>query len=310
MSDTTVPLLAATEARIAVDGVTAVDRLTLATTGDHVLLAGDTRALFAAITGVPLADPTKPEDEEGELPGEAYVAAGTLTLVGRSVGDRAHLAVMGAAPLDPPLPPRWTVEEYVTWGARLAGASRWTARDLAKAALSRVGLAPARRKRLDTLVRAERRVLLLAQAVVMGPEVLVAEAPLSGMEGAAAAFVMQALLAAGEGRRVLLSAARVDAGSAEGALARGASHLVVLAGGEVAVEGPPGELFAAARVVSLTVRGNTEALRAELSARGIDLRGGPVRFSASLPAGATTREVLAAAAAARAPVVEMVPVLG
>ncbi|APR84002.1 Molybdenum transport ATP-binding protein ModC [Minicystis rosea] len=304
------PLLAASEARIAVDGVTAIDRLTLETKGDHVVLAGDVTALFAAITGVPLADPRAGEAEEGELPGEAYVVAGTLALAGRSVADRAHVPAMGAAPLDPPLPPGWTAEEYVAWGARLGGAAQSTARELAQTALKRVGLAQAHRKRLDTLVRAERRVLALAQALVLAPEVLVAEAPLSGLEGSAASFVTHALLAASEGRRVLLSAARLDAASAEGALARGASHLVVLAGGEVAVEGAPAELFAASRVVTLTVRGNADALRAELQARGIDLRGGPLRFSASLPSGATTRDLLAAAVAARAAVMEMVPVLG
>src|SRR5699024_3666922 len=100
-----VPLLAASEARIAVDGVTAIDRLTLATEGDHVLVAGDTRALFAAITGVPLADPAAPEGDDGALPGEAFVVAGTLSVAGHSVAERAHLATIGAAPLDPPLPP-------------------------------------------------------------------------------------------------------------------------------------------------------------------------------------------------------------
>lgn len=308
MSD--VPLLAATDARVAVDGVTALDRLTLETRGDHVLLAGDTRALFAAITGVPLADPAAEPGEEGELPGEAYVVAGTLALAGRSVGERAHLAAMGAAPHDPPLPPRWTAEEYVTWSAQVAGTPKGTARELAQAALARLGLGALRRKRADALARHERRALVLAAAVVTGPEVLVAEAPLAGLEGAAAAFVMHALWCASEGRRVLMSATRLDGASAEGSLARGASHLVVLAGGEVAVEGPPGELFATARVLSVTVRGDAEALRAELAARGIELRGGPVRFSASLPAGVTPREVLAAAVTVRAAVVELVPVLG
>ncbi len=127
---------------------------------------------------------------------------------------------------------------------------------------------------------------------------MVLEAPLRGLEGAAAAFVLQAVDAAAEGRRTVLSTATLDAASAEGALARGASHVVVLAGGEVALEGPPGELFAAARVYALTVRSNAEPLRAELAARGIDLRGGPVRFSAALPAGTGTRDILAAAAAA------------
>jgi ABC-2 type transport system ATP-binding protein len=300
-------VLEAEEARVAVDGVTAIDRLTLTTSGDHVLVGGDARALFAAITGVPLADP---EADEGALPGEAFVVAGALRLVGRSVGERAHVAVMGAAPLDPPMPGRWTAAGYVRWGARLAGVKRGDAGDLAGPALARVGLAAAANKRLSALGKPERRALALAQAIVAGPEVLVAEAPLAGLEGAAAAFVMKALKAAIEGRRALVSAARLDAGSAEGALARGASHLVVLAGGEVAVEGPPSELYAAARVLAVTVRTNAEPLREALLARGIALRGGPSRFAATLPPGLGARDVLAAAASVRAAVVEVVPVLG
>lgn len=301
-------LLSAEGARIAVDGVTAVDGLTLETRGDHVAIAGDPRALMAAITGVPLADPTAEDD--GGPPGEALLVAGRLALAGRDVGGRAHLSAMGAAPLDPPLPPGLTAHDYVAWGARLGGASKGAARDLAEAALSRAGLAEARKRKLDVLTLPERRALSLAQAVVMGPEVLVAESPLSGLEGAPAAFVMRALLSVSEGLRALVSIARIDAGSAEGTLARGASHLVLLAGGEVAVEGAPGDLFAASKVVSLLVRSNAEPLRAELLAHGIDLVGGPTRFAARLPAGATPRQILIAAAAARAAVVEMIPVLG
>ena len=316
MTDASPPVLAASEARIAVDGVTAIERLTLTTTGDHVIIAGDPRALFAAITGVPVSSSGSRRaaggsgEDDGELPGEAYVVAGTLALVGHSVADGAHVTVMGAAPLDPPLPPRWTAEAYVAWGARLAGVSRGSAGDFARAALAQVGLGAARKKALGALSLPERRALVLAQAVVTGPEVLVAEAPLAGLTDAAAAFVLAALTGATQGRKAVLSAARLDPGSPEGTLARGASHLVVIAGGEIAVEGPPGELFAAAKVMSLTVLRNAAALRAELLVRGINLRGGPVRFSAALPAGVTSREILVAATVARAALVEMVPVLG
>jgi ABC-2 type transport system ATP-binding protein len=307
------PVILAEDARIAVDGVAAIERLSLATTGDRVLLAGDAGALLSAITGVPRAAVAPAGEGDGDderMPGEAFVVAGTLRLAGRDVEKGEHVAIMGAAPLDPPLPPKWTAEEYVAWSARLAGVGAGAARRLAAAALDRTGIGPLRRRALGSLALPERRVLALAQAVATGPEVLVAEAPLSSLEGAAAAFVLQAIGAVTEGRKALLSATRLDAGSAEGTLARGASHVVVIAGGEVAASGPPGELFAAARVVSLAVRTNAGPLRDELAARGIDLRGGPVRFSAALPPGASTREILAAAQAARAAVVEMVPLFG
>lgn len=296
------PVLSAHEARIMIDGAVAMERFSLAMTGDRAVLAGDAGAILAALTGVPRS--------AGDLPGEAFVVSGTLLLAGRSVAEGAHVAGMGAAPLDPPLPPGWTVAEYVAWGARLAGARRGAAHDLAAMALSRVGLAPARKKPVEALALPERRALVLAGAMAAGPEVLVAEAPLAGLDGPGAAFVLAALSAAIEGRRSVISVARLAAGTAEGNFGRTASHLAVIAGGAVALEGPAGELFAGARIYAISVRSNAEPLRAELLARGIDLRGGPVRFSAALPAGASSRDILAAAQAARAAVVEMVPVIG
>lgn len=313
MSDA--PLFEAHEARIDVDGVAAVEHLSLVTKGDRVVLAGDTGALMAALTGAPrraagggrVAGASGEDD--GPL-GEASVAAGTLLVAGKSVATGAHVSVTGAAPLDPPLNARWTVEEHVTWGARLAGLSARAAKELAAAATARAGLGAVRKKSLAGLGLAERRALALAQAAASGPEVLVAEAPLAGLEGMSAAFVASALEALSEGRRTIVSVARLDAGSAEGALARAASHVAVLTAGALALDGPPGELFVGASVYALAVQDNADALRSELFARGIDLRGGPVRFSATLPPGATARDILTAARAARAAVVEMVPVIG
>lgn len=326
MSDARAPVLVAAEARIAVDGVVAFDRLTLSTTGDRVLFAGDVSALFGAITQVPLSTrlgagaltpaikgrarvATKDGDDEA-LVGEASVVAGSLRLAGREVSEGAHVTIMGAAPLDPPMPAAWTAEEYVAWSARLAGASAREARELAQTALGRVELLHARKRATSALPSPERRALVLAQAIVMSPEVLVAESPLDGLEGAAAAFVLRAIAAASSGRLALLSASRLDPGSAEGTLARSATALIVLAGGAIALEGTPAELFSGATIVSLTVSRNAEALRAELEARGIPLRGGPSRFSAALPVGTGTREILLAAHAAHAAVIELVPVIG
>jgi ABC-2 type transport system ATP-binding protein len=310
------PLLEAHEVRITIDDVVAVERLSLVTSGDRVVLAGDPHALLSVILGVPSAAAgteraggSLADDDPGPL-GEAHVVAGTLLLAGHRVATCSHVAITGAASLDPPLPPSWTAEQYVAWGARLAGATAKEAGGLAAVALGRVGLARARRKTTGALSLPERRALVLAQAIAAGPQVLVADAPLRGLEGAGAAFVQQAFAAAADGRRVLVSVGRLDASTAEGALVRWASYVAVIAGGEVVLEAAPEELFAGARVYAISVRTNAEALRAELATRDIHLRGGPVRFSAMLPAGVGPRAILVAAQAVRAAVVEMVPVIG
>jgi ABC-2 type transport system ATP-binding protein len=304
---TKAPLLVADHARIAIDGVTVIDDLSLTSRGDRVLLAGDASSLIAAITGVPR---TLSDRNAGEDAPEIDVVAGSLAVAGRDVASRAHVPVIGAAPLDPPLPPKWSALQYVAWSARLAGASAKEAEQLANAQLARVGLGGAVRAQIAMLPIPERRALVLAQAAVLSPEVLVAEAPLTGLEGGAAQFVLAALAASTEKCSAIVSATRVDPSSIEGGLARQASYVVVLSStGEVVIEGPPGELFAGTRMYALSVRSNAELLRIELASRGIDLRGGPARFTLALPIGATTREVLAAAGAARAPIVEMIPIL-
>ncbi len=309
------PLLEARDATITVDGTAAIERLTLVSAGDRVVVAGDAGALIAALTGVPRSTTragrsAAPVADGEDPPGEAYVAGGALLLAGKSVADGAHVASTGMAALDVPIPPAWTAEEYATWRTRLAGVDARQARDLALLALGRFGLEASKRRLVSALPLPERRALALAAAVASGPDVLVADAPLSGLDGASSVFVEKAIEAASAGRRTVVSVDRIDGASAEGALARSASTLVVLRGGELALAGSPRDLFAGARVFVLTVRSNADALRAELADRGIDLRGGPSRFSASLPEGAEPRDILAAARAARAAVVEMAPVIG
>jgi ABC-2 type transport system ATP-binding protein len=318
------PLFEADGARVAVDGVVAIERLSCASTGDRALVVGDAGALFAVLTGVPLgvrapsiatrsADPRwaplAPERDPEAPPGEARVCAGALRLAGRDVGRGEHVGAIGAAPLDPPLPPAWTAVDHVGWSARLAGAGRRAAVELAAAALARVGLERARKRPLKTFVLAERRALVLAAAAVTSPPVLVLEAPLAGLDGAQADFVASAVAAVTDGRRAIVSATRVDPSTPEGALARGASWALLLSGGERVADGTPAELFAGARTYALSVRTNAGALREALRARGIELRGDPPRCTVALPEGATTREILAAAAEARAAVVEMVPLV-
>ncbi|WP_437755242.1 ABC transporter ATP-binding protein [Sorangium sp. So ce1389] len=310
------PLLDARAARIAVDDVVAIDALTVTTRGDRVLCAGDTGALFAALAGVPLsstrgsaadAGGAAAADADDAAPGEARVVAGRLAVAGHDVGRSAHRAASGAAPLDPPLPLAWTVDAYVAWGARLSGASPRAAAEMAPAALARVGLAAAGKRALRTLALPERRALVLAQAIATAPAALIVEDPLVGLDDGAAGFVLAALAGATEGRGAVLTTARLDAEGPRGVLARGATDVLVLTGGELAFSGTFAEVAAGGRLYALTVRSHAELLREELAARGITLRGGPARFSAALPEGATTRDIVLAATRCRAAIVELVP---
>lgn len=304
-SEPRAPTLEARGVRISVGDVVAVESLDLRSTGDRVVLYGDVGPLIGAISGLSLTppDPDDPEDESGE----ARVSAGTLLVAGASVEDGRHYATVGVAPLDPPMPLAWSAEEYVTWSLRLSGLTRAVARRLARAALERVGLGRAAARKIALLARPERRALLLAHAVARDPPALVLEEPLADLDGAAAAFVGAALGAVTDGRQTVLSIRRLDAASAEGALVRSATDLVIVIGGQLVVAESPARVLGGARLYGLTVRSNADGLRTELAASGLDLVGGPLRFSVALPDGATTSDILGAANRARAAVVELVP---
>lgn len=319
MSDpVTSPLLHAEEARIAVDDVVAMEHLTLRSRGDRVLCAGESELLFAALSAVPLRareavqGPSRDVAREDEgLLGEAQVVAGSLLVRGADVARGVHLRTSGVVPLDPPLPLEMTAHGYVTWSARLAGVRERVASELASSALERVGLSSFARKVMGSFELPLRRAVLFAHAIVTDPPVLIVEAPLAGFEGAAAGFVLNALYRASEGRGVILSAERMDPGTPEGdALARAASDIFVFAGGALVLDGTPEGLFSGVRVYAVTVRRNGGPFRDELVARGLRVQGGPLRMSVVLPEHATTKEIVSAASKARAPLVEMLPIIG
>jgi len=235
--------------------------------------------------------------------GVASLASGTLHVAGHDVGTRAHVARVGAAPFDPALPPEFSLRELVEWSAKLAGLGR-LARPRAMEALDRVGLAKAALRAIRTLAVPEKRALLLAHAAVASPDVIIAETPVADLDGDAAGFVLTALSRVSEGRASIVSVARLVPGSPESTLAERADQLVYLSRGEIMFSAKPSEMLTGRRY-GLTVRTNTDAFRTELAARGLELAGGPERFSVALREGKETADILAAAASARAAVVEM-----
>ena len=96
----------------------------------------------------------------------------------------------------------------------------------------------------------------------------------------------------------------------EGELAAGASYVAVLREGQLVLEGAPGDVLLPTRSYTVTVPVNGDAFRAALAANGIEARGGPPHFGVVLPPALSSVDILRAASAARAPVLELVGVLG
>jgi ABC-2 type transport system ATP-binding protein len=285
------PLLAARDLRVDADGAVVVEGATFETRGNAVAVVGDGYGLLRAIAG------------------EAAVRSGSLVVDGLDVSRREQLrpSALGLAPLDPPLPPKWTAREYLVWGSRLAGMSRAEARESAVATLAELGLDKLAGTVASSLSPADRRALVLAQAVVARPAVVVAAAPLAGLSGRDAAYVAAVLGTATKGRRSIVSLSNLYAGSEENVLAAQADELLVFASGRLVRQGKLNKIEDGTVGYTLMLRANAAEFRDALRARGVELSGGPQRFFVELPPGMKAQDLVALSAEVGAPLVELVP---
>jgi len=287
------PLLAASSVRIDVAGATALDGLTLTTTGERVLVMAAPRALFEAAAGL------------------RWVARGQLQVAGVTPQEAVRRGLVACAPRDPPMPPAWTVHQYVTWSARLVGHARATARQLADDSIARLALGPIAHAKLGGAAPGTRRGTVLAAAVATGAAGMLLEDPLLGLPDEVArpfARVVARLLA---DRRAIVFAGRLPL---ESPLALWADEALVVDGSEVVAQGQPAEIAAAERTLALRVRGDVEAF-----ARGVEAAGGVVVVHRAAPTAArvrvqlgplAARDLLRIAAEAEAVVVELRPLAG
>lgn len=281
------PLLSAEDVRVDIDGVPACDGLTFRTTGDRVLVLGAPRPFALAASGV--------------LP----VVRGRLTIRGVDAAAAARDRGAAGCALDPPLPPKWTVAEYVRWSARLAGLPKGEAFANARDAITRLKLEAMERAALGGLPPHGKRAVVLAAAIATGAPVLVIEDPLSGLSEDAARSYAHIVIDALSDRSWIVLAARVPLTSP---LALHADEAIVASATRVEAQGPPAELAAAERRFVARVHGAIDGLAARLAEHGVsvEVQGGQVIFD--LKGGLSTAELMAMCAASDVAIVELVPV--
>lgn len=311
-------LFSARGAQVLIDDSVAIASFDITTTGQELVLAGGFGPLFALLSNIPMAAREAAEaasrDELLPVLGRARVA-GSLSIAGRDVGRGEHLGFVGAAPLDPPLPAEGSAHDYVAMATRFAliarssraGRAECTRR--ASDALRLVKLGNAERRPLRSLALPERRALVLAAALASDPAVIVADRPLVGLEGEAAAYVESAMRAAFAARGAVVTVDRLGAGTTEGDYARRASDLAVFFGAELSLAGAPSTVLAKARLYRVVVASNGERLRGALAQKGIELAGGPAQFSLATASESAVADVLRAASEVRSAVVEIVPLM-
>jgi len=280
------PLLFAEDLRVDVDGVPTCDGLTFRTTGDRTLVLGAPHALFEATCGL------RP------------VVRGALRVRGSAVSSAARDGIIAAAPLDPPLPPKWTVLDYVTWSSRLAGHSAGDARALAVEAIDRVQLEALSRTTLDRMIPHARRGVVLASAIATEAAVIAVQDPLANLPEEIARTWARILVTALADRSWVIFAARVSLTSP---LAMHADEALVVSSSRLDAQGPPAEIAAADRRYVARIHGSLDALEARLAERGakMDVQGAQVLLD--LGDSVTTADLLGMCEELDATVVEMVP---
>lgn len=287
------PLLRADRVRIDTNGAIACEDLSLEADGTRVVLAGDGAwAIASAVTMT------------------GRVAAGSLRFAGRDVGARAHVGRVGIAPAAMTLVPRTTVVEYVAASFGLADVPVREVGRAARAALEALGLGGLAQRKTESLAPPERSAVAIAQAMAPAAGTLFVETPLLGLEGPAARYVLDVLERAATTRTWLATAVHGEASASERELLMAADRVLIVSRSAVTWEGAPDGLMKSGTVYAVAVRGDGEALRRELAARGFVVQGEANRFAATVPAGRAASEIVETASQCGAAVIELAPVLG
>ena len=283
------PLLKIEDLRVDVDGVPTCDGLTLQSRGERVLVLGAPRVVFEATCAL------RP------------VMRGLLRVRGAAPESAVRGGIVTGAPLDPPLPPKWSALDYVTWSSRLAGHSSVDARRLARDAIAEVQLGPLAAGTLDRMVPHARRGVVLAAALATGASIIALEDPLASLPEEIARSWAKIIVQALGDRSWLVFAARVPLTSP---LAMSAEEALMISSSRLDAQGPPAELAAAGRrfVARIHSSGPLETLGARLSERGATMVVQGAQVLLDLGSTMTTSDMLGLCAELDATVVEMVPV--
>ena len=233
-----------------VGGTSTVDGLSLATSGDRVLVLGAARALFEAAAGA------------------RAIARGELRVADRSPLEAIRAGVVAGAPLDPPLPSSWTVREYVVWSARLAGHPAGTARALGDESIERMKLTSLSKTKLGGAAPAARRGAVIAAALATGAPVLLIEDPIAALPSDAARSFARIVVRALPDRRTVVFAPRV---ALDSPIALAADEAIVVDGSRVAAQGAPAEIAAGESAFVLRLGGDARAFVSAAEAQGARL---------------------------------------
>jgi ABC-type multidrug transport system ATPase subunit len=285
-----VALIATSSLRVDVGGVPVFDGLSLASTGDWVLVLGAARALFEAAAGL------------------RSIERGEIRVEGLEPLQAVRAGTVASAPLDPPLPLRWTPFQYIEWSTRLAGRSRDVVTSAVVDAIERLALMPFARVKLAKSSLPVRRATVLAAALATGASTLLVEDPCVDLPPEVTRPFARMVARALAERRTAFFASRIPL---ESPLGLAAEEAIVVDGTRVAIQGAPAQIASSERVFALRVSGDVRAFATAVAAGGARLltpAEHPMEAHMSLDLGPLgTKDVLRIALECSAVVLELRP---
>jgi ABC-2 type transport system ATP-binding protein len=236
--------------------------------------------------------------------------AGEVRLFGAAADERARRRV-GFLPEERGLSPRDRARDAVAFQARLKGLSRRAAYESADALLGRVGLGGRRRDRIESLSKGNAQRVQLVAAMAHGPDLLILDEPLSGLDPVAQSDVLSLFAEfRAAGGAILFSTHTLAAAESL------CDRVVMLADGRTVFEGAIDAIREHAVHGAIVVTSDAVALASAAAAVGGQARpmggeaedGAARRWRVVLPSGVTHPALLRALAERSAPVLAFTPI--
>lgn len=278
--------IAAEALRIDVDGSPSVEGATFATTGRSVAILGAPRSLFEACGA--LRAPT----------------SGTLRICGVSPREAARTARAAGAPLDPALPPKWSVREYIQWNARLVGHDAARARRNAEGAIELLHVTREASSLLGAAPLHIKRAAVIGGAIATGAELLFFEDPTPGLADDVARSLSRFVAQALDERAWVLFAGRLPLTSP---FAHRTEEAFLYQNGTI-IGGAPAELASAEKSFRVRVEGDGDRFLGALRERGANVEGAAPELLVRLEGDLATRDLFDLATQSGVVLLELVPV--
>ena len=205
------------------------------------------------------------------LLGHIAPSGGTARMFGERIGALAARKRLGFLPENPYVFPYLTPREFVEMSGRLSGMTRTAVRRESEQALDRTGVLYAADRPVRKLSKGMLQRSALAAALVAGPEMLVLDEPMSGLDPVGRKEVRNIIFEERERGRTIFFSTHILAD-----VEALCDHVVILRGGEVVVKGAIRKVLRGDVLhTNVTVAGLSKDLEEKLSSESFSVQRRP-----------------------------------